>query len=56
MGLEGEFCPYYAMRKRIHEADIILMPYNYMLNTDIRSRIGIDFANSLILIDEAHNV
>ena len=32
------------------------MPYNYLLDYRIRENYKIDYANSVIIIDEAHNI
>jgi len=35
---------------------MILMPYNYLIDEEIRERTKISYQNSIIIIDEAHNV
>ena len=37
-------------------ADIIFMPYNYLIDPMIRDKFDINFADSLMIIDEGHNV
>ena len=32
------------------------MPYNYLVDSKIRDNYKIDFGNSIIIIDEAHNI
>jgi hypothetical protein len=32
------------------------MPYNYLIDPEIRPRLKVNFENSIILIDEAHNI
>jgi hypothetical protein len=32
------------------------MPYNYLIDPEIRSRLKVNLKNSIILIDEAHNI
>ena len=32
------------------------MPYNYLVDSKIRDNYKVDFANSIIIIDEAHNI
>ena len=40
----------------VHSADILIMPYNYILSPVIRSKFGINIENNILLIDEAHNI
>lgn len=32
------------------------MPYNYIVDPKIRENYKIDFENSIIILDEAHNI
>lgn len=50
------FCPYYASKDRVGAADVIFMPYNYLIDDKIRENYEIDYSNSIIIFDEAHNV
>jgi regulator of telomere elongation helicase 1 len=50
------FCPYYASKDRAGAADIIFMPYNYLIDDKIRENYEIDYVNAVIIFDEAHNV
>ena len=50
------FCPYYTMKDRAPGADIIFMPYNYLIDPKIRENFEINFENSIIIFDEAHNI
>lgn len=38
------------------EADIIFMPYNYLLDKKYRENFNIDLGNAIIIVDEAHNI
>ena len=49
-------CPYYVQKKQAQSADLILMPYNYIIDEEIRERTKISYRNSIIIIDEAHNI
>ncbi len=40
----------------MNKVDILLCPYNYVLNPDVRKSIGLDLADAVIVFDEAHNV
>jgi Rad3-related DNA helicase len=50
------FCPYFAMKDRVNGADVIFMPYNYLVDEKIRENFDINFENSIIIFDEAHNI
>ena len=56
IALSNEYCPYYASKERAQYADLIFMPYNYLIDEKIRENFDIDFSNSIIIFDEAHNI
>lgn len=43
------------MKDRILGADIIFMPYNYLIDDKIRENFDISYNGSIIIFDEAHN-
>ena len=50
-------CPYYLTRSMAETADLVFMPYNYIV--DARTRLGmqmITWENAIIIFDEAHNI
>lgn len=49
-------CPYYASMMLRYDAEIIFLPYNYLLDPKIRDFSSIDFKNAIVILDEAHNV
>ena len=56
-GRAGGPCPYYLSRDMAAGADLVLMPYNYLV--DARTRFGlksIQWRGSVLIFDEAHNV
>ena len=57
---EGErkiFCPYfYNLSKTKKCANLTFMTYNYILDPKIRKRINIFEKNSIVILDEAHNI
>eukprot|EP00092_Neocalanus_flemingeri_P017682 GFUD01019128.1.p1 GENE.GFUD01019128.1~~GFUD01019128.1.p1 ORF type:complete len:936 (+),score=293.78 GFUD01019128.1:31-2838(+) len=56
LGKKHNFCPYYMSRELYQSADVIFLPYNYLLDHKIRSTLDIDFSGAVIIFDEAHNV
>ena len=49
-------CPYYMTRELKADADVIFLPYNYLLDPKTRKAQGVEVANNVIILDEAHNV
>lgn len=37
-------------------ADIVFMPYNYLLDPKMQKSIGVDAKENIIIFDEAHNI
>jgi regulator of telomere elongation helicase 1 len=56
LGKQHVACPYYLQKIRVQFSDLILMPYNYLIDPKIRENFKINFENSIIIMDEAHNV
>lgn len=50
------YCPYYTTKDRVAGADLIFMPYNYLIDEKIRENFELNYNNSIIIFDEAHNV
>lgn len=55
-GRKRKCCPYFLTRELKQTADIVFMPYNYLLDPKSRKSQGIDLKDNVILLDEAHNV
>uniref|UniRef100_G1P4B3 Regulator of telomere elongation helicase 1 n=1 Tax=Myotis lucifugus TaxID=59463 RepID=G1P4B3_MYOLU len=55
-GNRHKLCPYYLSRNLKQQADIIFMPYNYLLDAKSRRAQGIDLKGTVVIFDEAHNV
>lgn len=56
VGKKCKACPYYLSRELASRADIIFMPYNYLLDPKILKNFKINLKDAVIIIDEAHNV
>lgn len=56
VGQKHKCCPYFLAKELKQSADIVFMPYNYLLDPKTRRSQGIDLQNTVILLDEAHNV
>lgn len=49
-------CPYYTSRELLGDADLVFMPYNYLLDKKTRGSSLLSFKDAIIIFDEAHNV
>ena len=49
-------CPYYATRESVKDSEIVTLPYQYILSKSTRDNLGINLKNSIVVIDEAHNL
>lgn len=56
IGRKLKCCPYYLSKEMVEKADIIFMPYNYLLDPKARRANNIELHNTVIILDEAHNV
>lgn len=65
IGKTKNMCPYFYSRDFIKNAELVLLPYNYLLDISIRRTMdsnyveggsGIKFSRSVIIFDEAHNL
>ncbi|CAB3360227.1 Hypothetical predicted protein [Cloeon dipterum] len=55
-GTTHKCCPYYMARELKDNADVVFMPYNYLLDPLAKKAQNIQLDNSVIILDEAHNV
>jgi Rad3-related DNA helicase len=56
MGSKKKICSYFYSRDYSTNAEIIFMPYNYLLDGSIRKTLKLNFDNSIVIFDEAHNL
>ncbi|XP_049283993.1 regulator of telomere elongation helicase 1 homolog [Anopheles funestus] len=56
VGRKMKACPYYLSKELVEQADVVFMPYNYLLDPKARKANGLTLQNSVIILDEAHNV
>ncbi|KAA8907495.1 hypothetical protein TRICI_004971 [Trichomonascus ciferrii] len=56
LGKEMNVCPYYESRKVIPSAEIVSLPYQLLLQKSSRKALNIDLKDSVVVIDEAHNI
>ncbi|KAL0319246.1 UNVERIFIED_CONTAM: ATP-dependent DNA helicase DDX11 [Sesamum angustifolium] len=51
-----EVALYYGSRRMVHIADLVVLPYQSLLSKSSRESIGLNLKDSVIIIDEAHNL
>ncbi|PIA56861.1 hypothetical protein AQUCO_00700902v1 [Aquilegia coerulea] len=49
-------CSYFAARTMAQAAQLVFCPYSYILNPSIRRAMEVDLKNSIVILDEAHNI
>ena len=49
-------CPYYSAKDSLLGAEIVTLPYQYLLLDSAREYLNLDLKNSIVVIDEAHNL
>ena len=55
-GMQHNTCPYYLAKSRLPGADIVVLPYQYILQPSLRRQLQLNLKNSIIMFDEAHNI
>lgn len=56
IGRDHKCCPYYVAKQKAIDSEIIFIPYSYLIDPTIRKANDIDLDQSIIILDEAHNV
>jgi len=53
---EATVCPYYKVREDAKEAELLLLPYDYLIGTGAREAMQVSLRNSILIFDEGHNI
>lgn len=59
MGKAHSVCPFYYTRAQVEQAELVLVPYNYLFDKDARELTlsnNIAWNNAIVIFDEAHNL
>ncbi|CEP63558.1 DNA helicase LALA0_S08e05336g [Lachancea lanzarotensis] len=57
IGRATNICPYYVSREFMNDGvEIVTLPYQHLLMDSTRNALGIDLKDSIVIIDEAHNI
>jgi regulator of telomere elongation helicase 1 len=57
-GQQEHVCPYYFSREAVasRNVDLVLLPYNYLIDRNIRLSTDLRIDNAIVVFDEAHNL
>ena len=55
-GKKHQCCPFYGARQALPRVDVAILPYQLLLVPSARAACGIDLTNSVVIVDEAHNL
>ncbi|KAI5150210.1 chromosome transmission fidelity protein 1 [Nematocida ausubeli] len=56
LGNSCRVCPYFYLKHQARNASIIILPYSLLLQKDFFSELGIQMSETVLIIDEAHNL
>eukprot|EP00760_Papus_ankaliazontas_P032228 PhM_4_TR5700/c0_g1_i2/m.94731/K11273/DDX11, CHL1, CTF1; chromosome transmission fidelity protein 1 len=56
IGTLNKTCPYYATRRALPGVQLVVVPYNTLLDPRAREQVGLELTGSVVVLDEAHNV
>lgn len=57
LGRQDSICPYFYSRENATRSELVLLPYNYLMDSSIRSTLrGVNWQDACVIIDEAHNL
>eukprot|EP00002_Diphylleia_rotans_P000223 TRINITY_DN10114_c0_g1_i1.p1 TRINITY_DN10114_c0_g1~~TRINITY_DN10114_c0_g1_i1.p1 ORF type:complete len:548 (+),score=68.82 TRINITY_DN10114_c0_g1_i1:68-1711(+) len=55
-GKEKRVCPFLISRELLETAEIVFIPYNYLVDSNTRDSLHLDLKDAIIVLDEAHNI
>jgi len=53
---EKMICPYFKCREDAKEAELLLIPYDYLINPTTRESMGVSLKDAILVFDEGHNI
>lgn len=56
-GIQEGICPYFAVRRMLAHADIVIYSFHYLLDPKVAEQVSREMdKNSIVVFDEAHNI
>lgn len=49
-------CPFFTAKRQQETADIVFVPYNYIIDPLIRRSLAVSLRGAIVILDEAHNL
>lgn len=53
---ESTVCPYFKVREDAKDAELLLLPYDYLIGQGTRESLQVSLKNSILIFDEGHNI
>lgn len=56
VGKQDKVCPYFYTRDEAKDAELVLLPYNYLFDPEVRRTLSVNFNQAIVILDEGHNI
>jgi len=53
---EANVCPFYKCREEAKDAELLFIPYDYIISKETRESLQVSLKNSILIFDEGHNI
>jgi len=53
---DANVCPFYKCREEAKEAELLFIPYDYIIGKEARESVQVSLRNSILIFDEGHNI
>ncbi len=55
-GRRMDICPYYLARRASKGCKVVVVPYPYIFDRQVRASVGLELAGRVLILDEGHNL
>jgi Rad3-related DNA helicase len=55
-GRKSNFCPYFYERAMAEGADIVFLPYSYLIDPTVSKQLNVSTGRAVLVFDDAHNL